>query len=115
MVSGGNRRAQVERCELSNDKYVLKEGQVPEYEDKTSDNYVPKSYRTQSKLGLLVTHWLDKYLGVRFLQPIKWQNTVAIISVHALLLFVFFTYPVYCVYLQTAIWGKSYIIQRNRS
>lgn len=51
-------------------------------EDKTSDAYVPKSYRSQSRLGLLLTSWLDKYLGIRFQQPIKWKNFFLITALH---------------------------------
>lgn len=91
---------------LNNDKYVVKEGEIPDYEDKTSDNYIPKTYRSQSKLGLLLTHWLDKYLGVRFLQPIKWQNTISIIALHIFFAYAVVVNPWNVVKLQTAIFGE---------
>ncbi|XP_063706932.1 acyl-CoA Delta(11) desaturase-like [Culicoides brevitarsis] len=90
---------------LSNNSYVVKNGEKPEYEDKTSDNYVPKSYRSQSKLGLLATHFLDKYLGIRFLQPIKWQNTISIFALHFYFLFMVLKNPWNVTMWQTGIWG----------
>lgn len=94
--------------ELNNNKYVVKDGASPEYEDKTSDNYVPKSYRSQTKLGLLLTHWLDKYFGVRFLQPIKWQNTIAIFALHFYFIIMVFQNPWNVVKWQSMIFGEFF-------
>lgn len=96
--------------EINNNSYVLKEGQIPEYEDKTSDNYVPKSYRTQPKLGILVTKFLDKYLGIRFLQPIKWQNTISIGILHYIFLYYAIGYPWTVVFMYTIIWGELILL-----
>lgn len=100
----------IKSYELNNNKYVVKEGEIPEYEDKTSDYYVPKSYRSQTKIGLLLTHWLDKYLGIRFLQPIKWQNTIAISALHFYFIFMVLRNPWNVVKWQTAIFGESFIV-----
>lgn len=82
-------------------------GHTRDNEDKTSENYVPKSYRSQTKLGLLLTHWLDKYLGIRFLQPIKWQNTIAISALHLYFLYMVLRNPWNVVKWQTAVCGES--------
>lgn len=96
----------IKKMDLDNNNYVLGKGQVPEYEDKTSENYIPKSYRTQPKLGILLTQMLDKYLGIKFLQPIKWTNTLSIGILHFFFLYYALGYPWNTVMLKTAIWGE---------
>lgn len=110
MVASGKSRVKVEDFKLTYNSsyYGLKEGQVPNFEDKTSDSYVPKTYRSQSKLGLLMTQWLDKYLGIRFKNPIKWQNTISILLAHFLVLYIFFTWPMGIIKWQGWPWGKFF-------
>lgn len=75
-------------------------------EDKNSENYIPKSYRSQSKLGILATEWMAKYLRVKFLQPIKWQNAILIFAIHFISFYKIFTYKLGSVCWQTYFWGN---------
>lgn len=75
-------------------------------EDKTSDNYVPKSYRSQSKFAVFLTNFLDKYLGLRFLQPIKWNNAILIFLLHFIVAQQLLTYKLGSLMWQTYVWGK---------
>lgn len=104
-----NKAVPVDLNELNNNRYVLKAGQLPEYEDKTSDNYIPKSYRSQSKLGLQLTYFLDKYLGVRFLQPIKWQNTISIFLIHIIFIIMAICFPWNYVMWKTAVLSEYFL------
>lgn len=75
-------------------------------DDKTSDNYIPKSYRSQARLGVLLTQWMEKYLGVLYLQPIKWTNAILIFMLHIVAVYYLLTFNPVDVCWQTYFWGK---------
>lgn len=74
-------------------------------EDKTSDLYVPKTYRHQNSISLFLT-WVLKKCGITFLQPIKWKNVLMIVGGHLLFLYSIMIFPVFEVYVKTILWGK---------
>lgn len=74
-------------------------------EDKTSSDYIPKSYRSQSFISRFLTKCLE-ICGVTFLQPIKWKNVISIMLLHVVALYVMLAFPVFEVKLLTVFWGK---------
>lgn len=77
----------------------------PPTEDKTSDNYVPKSYRSQSLVNRFMTRCLA-LCGMTFLQPIKWKNVIQIFLLHIVCLYMVIAFPVFEIKVLTIVWGK---------
>lgn len=83
-------------------QFVTSENYV---EDKTSSEYIPKSYRSQSWINRVLTGSLELF-GVTFLQPIKWKNVLPIAILHLLCLYIFMAFPVFEVKVLTVLWGE---------
>lgn len=75
-------------------------------EDKTSTEYIPKSYRSQTFASRFLTKTLE-ICGITFSQPIKWKNVISIISLHIVAIYVMLAFPVIEVKFLTVIWGES--------
>lgn len=75
-------------------------------EDKTSDDYVPKSYRSQGWINRTLTGILS-YFGFTFLQPIKWKNVLPIFIIHIICFYMLIAFPVFEIKPMTILWGKS--------
>lgn len=73
-------------------------------EDKTSDDYIPKSYRSQGLINRFLTGILA-FFGITFLQPIKWKNVLPIALVHIACLYILLAFPVFDVKILTILWG----------
>lgn len=80
-------------------------------EDKTSDDYIPKSYRSQGIVNRFLTACL-RLCGITFLQPIKWKNVVPIFLIHLYTLYIVIAFPVFEVKVMTIVWGKlQYLLE----
>lgn len=74
-------------------------------EDRTSSDYIPKSYRSQTFASRFLTKCLE-ICGITFSQPIKWKNVTSIITLHIVALYVTMAFPVFEVKFLTVIWGE---------
>lgn len=86
-------------------KAHVKQSEQNYVEDKTSDDYIPKSYRSQSLTNRVLTGFLA-YFGITFLQPIKWKNVLPIVILHAYCTYAFLAFPVFEIKALTVFWGK---------
>lgn len=90
----------------SNGKTAVNGGTtLADIDDKTSDAYIPKSYRSQSATSKFLTDLLAA-CGLTFLQPIKWKNVISIMLIHVLALYTFLLFPIWEARLITIAWGK---------
>lgn len=89
----------------SNGKQLSHDTKIPDIDDKTSDSYIPKSYRSQSATSRFLTTLLA-FCGLTFLQPIKWKNVISIMLLHLLALHSFLFFPIWEARLVTILWGK---------